>query len=262
MPSAARAGTETFWRAWGEGVPQVLLLHCSLAHSGAWTGFAGRLGLPAIGFDLAGHGKSGPLDGDFHDQCFRMAEDFLGDNPMDIVGHSFGATVALRLALERPESVRRLVLIEPVFFAAAKGTAEYDAYLGELPYFIDPIQSGDRMMGAQRFTEKWGGDTPWGKLPEAIRAAMAERIHVIPAQDGGIFEDNAAMLAPGRLEALTVPVLLVEGALSPPIIGAVHDRLAARLPDVRRHVLSGVGHTSPISHPAETAAVIGAFLRP
>lgn len=261
MPSGMRGGTETFWRSWGDEAAQVLLLHCSLAHSGAWRGFAGRLGLPAIGFDLAGHGKSGPVKGDFQTQCFRTAEDFLTEAPMDVVGHSFGATVALRLALEHPKAVRRLVLIEPVFFAAAKGTAVYDRYLKDLGHFTDPYNAGDTELAAQRFTEMWGGGVPWTQLPEPHRVAMAKQIHVIAAQDGAIFDDNAGQLRPGRLEALDIPVLLIKGQRSPSIISAVHDGLAERLPDVRQQILPGVGHTSPISHPAETAAMVGAFLK-
>jgi lipase len=51
-----------------------------------------------------------------------MAVDLLQDQaqgqPVDVIGHSFGGTVALRLAVERPDLVRSLVLIEPVFVAA------------------------------------------------------------------------------------------------------------------------------------------------
>lgn len=53
----------------------------------------------------------------------RIARAALGA-PVDVIGHSFGATVALRLALERPELVRSLVLVEPVLFAAAKAAED------------------------------------------------------------------------------------------------------------------------------------------
>ena len=48
----------------------------------------------------------------------QIVGNFITD-PIDVIGHSFGATVALRLAVEQPEKVRSLTLIEPVFFAVA-----------------------------------------------------------------------------------------------------------------------------------------------
>jgi lipase len=75
-------------------------------------------------FDLPCHGASGDWDGqgDIHDTATDMALtvlDDIGAQPIDLLGHSFGATVALRLAIEHPERIRSLIMYEPVFFAAA-----------------------------------------------------------------------------------------------------------------------------------------------
>jgi len=121
-------------RMFGTGPRPVLALHCSLAHGGAWTAVAARLpGCRLLAPDLPGHGLSpdwaGP--GDYHDATTRAVGSLLGalaqDGPVDLLGHSFGATVALRLALQRPELVRSLMLVEPVLFAAARaaGAPEY-----------------------------------------------------------------------------------------------------------------------------------------
>ena len=56
--------------------------------------------------------------GDFHTIGTDIAKTFM-DRPMDLVGHSYGGTIALRLALEVPELVRSLVLIEPVLMNLA-----------------------------------------------------------------------------------------------------------------------------------------------
>ena len=264
MPTAIRGGTETYWRTWGEGAPRVLMLHCSLAHSGAWDGLAQRLGCPCLAFDAPGHGRSGPRDPgqDYQDQCLRVAGDFVADGPMDIVGHSFGATVALRLAIERPEAVRRLVLIEPVLFAAAKGTAAYDRHVLAIQPFVAAIRAGDTPLAAQRFTDIWGTGVSWADMRAAQRQALTDQIHVIPAQNDALFEDNAGLLAPGRLDAVQVPVLLLEGAASPDIIAAILDVLQDRLPQTTRRSIRGAGHMLPITHPGAVAAAIGPFLTP
>ena len=93
---------------------------------GAGRGLAAALGdcVTLHAFDLPNHGKSGDWDGtgDMHDTASAMARtvlDDVGDAPIDVIGHSFGATVALRLAVEMPARLRRAALFEPVFFAPA-----------------------------------------------------------------------------------------------------------------------------------------------
>ena len=122
MPRALKAGFDTFWTSFGQGPRAALMIHCSLASSAAWGGVARHLSgaLTMTAFDMPGHGRSGSWDarGEIQGVTAGIAADFL-DAPADVIGHSFGATVALRLAVERPDLVRTLTLIEPVFFAVA-----------------------------------------------------------------------------------------------------------------------------------------------
>ena len=55
-------------------------------------------------FDLPGHGRSADWDGmlDYQFLSTQIAGNFI-TNPIDVIGHSFGATVALRLAVEQKE---------------------------------------------------------------------------------------------------------------------------------------------------------------
>ena len=71
--------------------------------------------------DLLAHGAGPEADRnrDFHDQATKAAELHMAEVPVHLIGHSFGATLALRLAIEAPARVRSLTLIEPVLFCAA-----------------------------------------------------------------------------------------------------------------------------------------------
>jgi len=261
MPVELRGGTQTNWRVWGEGAPDTLLLHCSLGHSGAWKGVATALDRTCLAFDLPGHGRSGPLQGgvDFQQQGMDVAESFLGDTPLDVVGHSFGATVALRLAMEHPEAVRRLVLIEPVLLCAAQGSPAFDTYFDDFAPFMAAIEAKDMMRAAELFAGFWSEGLSWDEMSEEQQQGMASLIHVIPREDPAILEDNAGILRDGWLERTDIPVLLIEGTLSPPIIGAVQDALEARLPNTQRARIEGAGHMTPLTQPNEVARLIAAF---
>lgn len=255
-------------RSWGpqQGVP-LLALHCSLAHSGAWSALAAAL--PAqrlIAWDQPGHGQQPEWDGirDLHAEATRqavaMAEAVGQGAAVDLIGHSFGATVALRVAVERPDLVRRLSLVEPVLFAAARGTAAFDSFAAGQGEVDRRVAAGDMQGATAAFLADWGGGMPFAALPPALRAYMVARIRIIPAQTPVLAEDAAGLLQPGRLEALRCPVLLAEGACSPPVIAAIQQGLARRLPDAHRAVIPGAGHMLPVTHAAALADLVAAHL--
>ena len=239
------------------------MLHCSLASSEAWSGVAKRLTdqLTMTAVDFPGHGKSPDWDGtgDYHQICTRAAGAFL-EPRMHLIGHSLGATVALRLAIENPGRIASLTLIEPVYFALAKGTAAYDQHQQQIAPFAAAFQRGDLAGAARLFTDMWGTGVAWQDLPESLRQSFVSRINLIPATEGALFDDNAGVGKPGRIEQIACPVLLIEGDQSPGIITAIGDVLKRRLPDVQRQRIAAAGHMAPITHPKQVAGIIERFI--
>jgi len=243
------------------------LIHCSLAHSGAWRGMRAKLADRAstVAFDLPGHGQSADWtgEGDYQDVAVALAEGLIAAEmrvPLDLIGHSFGGTIALRLAQRHPEHVRSLTMIEPVLFAAARAHPLFEQNNAFMKgAFAHAIRAGDRMEAARIFNTLWGAEADWGKLPQSMREDMARRIHLIAAGRSVTQEDLHGQAAPGALEALDMPVLLIEGARSQPLIRTVHDAFEARLPQVRRVVIEGAGHMAPVSHPKDVARAVEEF---
>ncbi|MEZ5715768.1 MAG: alpha/beta hydrolase [Paracoccaceae bacterium] len=267
MPKDIRGGHPTYWTTFGTGPRKALLIHCSLAHSGAWNGVAARLGerLAMTAFDLPGHGRSDDWPGtrDMQEMSTAMAADLVGgDGPMDIIGHSFGATVALRLAIEHPEMVRSLVIIESVFIAAAMaddpGLMDRHAHL--MAEYDAAVKRGDTATAAREFMREWGDGRPWEALPEAQRAFLADRIHLIEANNATVLLDTPGILKNRRIEAVTAPALLIRGAETSPLVAPIHAAIAARMQRAESLSIPGAGHMVPITHPGETADAIGAFL--
>lgn len=253
-----RMGQTTFWQTFGNGPRPALALHCALAHSGAWEGVAAQLPqLSLTAFDLPGHGKSGAYDGTVELQKLstQIAASFV-ERPVDLIGHSFGATVALRLAVAAPEAVRSLTLIEPVLFAAAHGTPEWDAHRADHDRFMALYNAGDAEAAMRGFINLWGTGQPWDTLPASARAAMLTQAGLIVAASAANDTDPGQILREGGLEMIDAPVMLIEGADSPPIVHVVAEVIAARLPDVGVARVPGAGHMLPVTHATQVAELI------
>ena len=265
MPKDLRAGFPTYWTRFGQGPRKALMIHCTLAHSGAWGGMARSLSgaLSMTAFDMPGHGRSDDWDdrGEIQAVTTEIAADFL-DGPTDIIGHSFGATVALRLAVERPELVRSLTLFEPVFFAVAfADRAELrEKYMREFNELAEMLAAGDAEKAARGFTGTWGDGRPWESLNSEQKQALAGRMQFVKAGGEAIYQDAGGMLASGALERIEVPVLLMEGSTSPRDVSLINNGLARRIPNVQRAIIAGAGHMGPITHADQVAAETLRFL--
>ncbi|MDQ2067385.1 alpha/beta fold hydrolase [Xinfangfangia sp. CPCC 101601] len=253
-------------RKWGSGPRPILALHCALAHGGAWADLAQNLqGVTLTAPDHPGHGRNRDWDGvqDLHQQAtaeaLAHAHDLAKDGPIDLFGHSFGGTLALRIALENPGLVRALVLVEPVLFAAARATQSF-AQMAASQLNLAQAIAADREAAAASFHAEWGTGEALADLPERPRRYITERIHLIPAANPGLVDDNAHLLRPEGLESLKVPVLLVEGGKSPAIVGAIHDALAQRITPLTRAKIDDAGHMLPLTHAKALAALVQTHL--
>ena len=100
----------------GEGVP-VLLLHGLASSRRFWDLVVpGLAGLRVVALDQRGHGDSerpsGPYDGATVVADALTALDALGLSRVVVVGHSWGAGTALRLAATAPERVLAVVAVD------------------------------------------------------------------------------------------------------------------------------------------------------
>ncbi len=183
-------GVNYFYSIYGEGEP-LLLLHGGL---GSIDMFAPLLpilaaGRQVIGVDLQGHGRTALGDRpisliDMGDDMAAILEE-LGYGQVDALGYSMGAGVAFRLAVQHPETVRRLALVSAGFSQdgfypemlpmqaqvgagmaeAMKETPMYQSYIAVAPQPEDFPKLLDRMGELMRTPYDWAGDVKTLKMP-------------------------------------------------------------------------------------------------
>jgi pimeloyl-ACP methyl ester carboxylesterase len=217
----------------------------------------------AIRYRRRGFGGSSPVGGDpmpvsAHVNDCRALLAGLSVERAHMVGHSYGAAVALQMAVDAPEAVATLALFEPAFLAVPSAPQFFEA-AGPI---IEKYNSGDRVGAAHAFFAFVGG-------PEW-------RSHVERTVPGGVeqADNDAAMLFESDLPSLgewnfgaddaakiDQPVLHVLGSDSMPFFAEGRHLLHSWLPGTEDAVLAGATHLLQMIRPADAAATLADFLK-
>jgi pimeloyl-ACP methyl ester carboxylesterase len=249
----------------GEGKP-VLFLHGYSSFLNMWYPTAVGLGpgYRAILVDLPGHGLSDRREADYSPQGVAATlwklMDQLGEGTIAVVGHSWGASVALAMALQRPGRVSKLALVDGWVYEEQNNTFMDWAQVhgvGEALYgaFYDQ-QAELRYMMAFAEPEKWVDQDvldPMLRMMERFPGAKAAGLAVVRAL-GRLPEQEP------RYRTVTQPALLVwcrEDQVSLPHYG---ERLASELPGARYEVIPQCGHLAPIEQTPRFVLLLRSFL--
>jgi pimeloyl-ACP methyl ester carboxylesterase len=216
--------------------------------------------------DSYGAGKSPAWSGErkltlrdevaFLDPVFERA-----DEPLALVGHSYGAAVALIAAINRPQRLRALALYEPTMFSLLDAEKpppnEADGIKEAVAASIAALNAGDASAAAESFIDYWMGKGAWASMPEARRGPIAASIAHIQGWSHALLSERTPLSA---FKTLNVPVLFMVGEKSPASSRGVARLLLSALPQVKRVELEGLGHMAPVTHPEIVNQVIADFL--
>lgn len=266
MPAVDAGGATVSYGETGSGAP-VVLLHSSACSGGQWRPLAVRLdaGLRLLTPDLYGYGGTAGWPGarplSLADEA-ALVHAVIGtvEEPVHLVGHSYGGAVALRVAAERPERISRLTLIEPAAFYLLRqgGPREWPLYReidGVAATLTTSAVNGDYRRAMARFVDYWNGDGAWSAMPAEAQANIATCIHKIATEFHAAFSETTTIESYRRL---TMPTTLLRGGLSPRTTARICEMLAMAMPQARLVTHAEAGHMMPMTHPDLVAQAIRA----
>jgi 2-succinyl-6-hydroxy-2,4-cyclohexadiene-1-carboxylate synthase len=240
----------------GTGRPLVLL-HGFTGAGTSWSEHVDALAVRhrVIAPDLPGHGgtaRTRSLD----DMTLEATADALavlladlGAVPATVLGYSFGARIALRLAVEHPAAVRRLILESPS--AGIADPADRAARRAADAALADRLERD----GLASFVTTWERSPVFAShatlAPEILARQRAIRLASDPAGlAASLRAAGQGSMEPlhGRLGEVTAPTLVIAGALD--AVGRTRaDEVAGRIPGARLAVLDAIGHTPHLESP-------------
>lgn len=242
--------------------PPVLALHGIKGHGARWRRIAetSLYDFSVIAPDLRGHGRSDhapPWNTDAHVADILSVLDARDLDRVDLLAHSYGGLIALRLAHVAPERVGRMILLDPSVGLPARQMHDQARRTLSPGFFTGPEQACAERRSA------------W---PAASAAAVEEEVaeHLVQRGDGRWqwrFEPAAVVTAcsemagPAVTPPAAVPTLLViarrSGFVSPEYLRACRAVLGERLTVAELDA----GHMLYLERPEETGEQIRRFLR-
>jgi 2-succinyl-6-hydroxy-2,4-cyclohexadiene-1-carboxylate synthase len=262
-------GIEMEYEEHGAGARPFVLVHGFTGSRDDWREMLPRLAARGrtLAPDLRGHGGSENPGRDSAYGFERLAEDVMGfldavgAPRCDLLGHSMGGMVALRVALEQPARVASLVLMDTaaapisrdarrVFEASAKIAREQ----GMEALFEVARKAGERdpnrPEAARRCMERMGPAVYWAR----IRAKMTAMDPAAFCTLGPLLTDHPPLT--GRLGEIRCPTTVIVGAEDAPF-RAPSEALAEGIPGARLAVIEGAAHSPQLeSAEAWLAAVL------
>lgn len=258
---------EPFFREAGTG-PGVVCIHSNASASAQWRGLmdllAPRFRVFAPDSYDAGKSPHWPSNRVIHlrDEV-ELIEPVLtrAGAPLALVGHSYGAAVALIAALADPGRVRAMALYEPTLFALldAETPAPNEAegirnVVAEAGVALD---AGNQDAAAEQFVDYWTGPGTWTRTPEQRKLPIAASVTNVRRWGHALFTEPAPLKA---FRSLDIPVLYMVGKRSTPSAHGVARLLVNALPQVEVVEFENLGHMGPVTHPDLVNEAIEQFL--
>lgn len=261
MATAMINGVPHAYTDTGHGDP-VLLLHAGVADRRMWDAALPHLSTNhrVITVDLRGYGDTSLPDGRFvyaDDVAQLLAT--LGIAQTHVVAISMSCSVALDLAVARPELLDHLVLVAPTV-----DEWDWDASMEEFDATETELFEAGKLDEASWLNVRFWVDGPHRGTDE-VDTHVREQVFTMQrrafeldndaAEDGWLAPDRYA-----RLAQVVAPTLIVYGELDQPDFPRIAHYLSTQLPAAKLEPMAGVAHLPPMESPEAFAQLVRGFL--
>jgi pimeloyl-ACP methyl ester carboxylesterase len=259
MNVATSQSCDLYYEETGAG-PPILLIHPSGATAATWGRLIDELAPvgSVITYDRRGYARSGGAS--VHSTSAHTADaaallEYLGLPPAVVVGTSAGGTIAIDLAVRRPDLVRAVVAHEApwqmthhVPSASQVPALSKIGWLSLRHHYVDATDTLLRATYAYR-----DGGSAWDAFPEKWRRVARENARSTLAD----FRNSiGGYPSAAELATIEVPVVCSYGTRSPDFMPRLVQLLAAAIPTARVQQLEGAAHAAPFDAPRRFARLI------
>ena len=277
MERAVVNGVELEYEVRGEG-EAVVLLHgglladenTPLARESALTDHYRVINYHRRGFAGSARLQGRAMIADQVADCRALLE-HLGVKRAHVVGHSLGGVIGVQLALDAPDLVQSLALLEPALMGAiakteaannpqaAASQQQFRAGMAQVQWIYE---TGDKRAALEAFLQTRAGDSfrvvlDWLLQTGEFEQAVADADTFLQVEMPAAFAWN---FTPEDAKRISQPVLSILGAHSPERAQRVHQVLQRWVPQTETLVLPNADHALPLMDPPGIAAAIAAWL--
>jgi len=244
----------------GQG-PLIVFLHSSLSSSKQWHTLVKSLSgqFTCINIDLLGYGEAEQvIDKESYSfdvevkRILAIINTVKPNSTFHLIGHSCGAAIALKIAVEYPTNVLSLIIYEPVAFHLFQDSSQRQPVYD----FSSKLCSLEKPEACKVFVDYWNGDGFFDRLPEAVQLAMVAEIDKVNLDFIGIFSEQYQL---SDLSNFTNPCLLFVGNTTQEVSKELSFLIAKSLNNSTILTVEA-GHMGPVSHPQLVEPIIQEFL--
>jgi pimeloyl-ACP methyl ester carboxylesterase len=219
-----------------------------------------------MGYNRRGYAGSSPPGGalsvaDHAADCLALMRK-LDAVPAHVVGHSSGAIIGIQLALDAPDAVRSLTLLEPALLDVPSG----EALFGLLGPSVGINEAGDKAGAVDSFLGAVCGKDYRRVIDKQITGAFGQAT----ADADAFFTNEFPAIGEWQFTKedaarITQPVLSVVGANTDASIGLptyteIHERVLDWFPNTKPFVLPKAAHLLQVENPHDMAEGLATFL--
>ena len=233
----------------------VVALHSSASNHIQWKNLMETLEdrHEVFAFDLPGYGSASQAVTDKANMA-SIAQHVIDrieeiEEPIHLVGHSYGGAVAIKVAMMRPDLIKSLNLYEPAVFHLLDNENAADRALLDHMKAVETsvehsIEAETPEKGMEMFVDFWNQPGSWKSMPEKVQSKIAMNAETVLGDFAHIFSENWTA---DELSEVKLPAQLLMGMESPTPAQRAATLVFQNIAGAELVMLPGLGHMAPIT---------------